>query len=42
MNVYELAKKYYPNLWDINRLKILVEAGHLTVKEYQEIVGKKE
>lgn len=38
MSVYEMAKKYYPRLWDVNRLKALVEAGHLTVKEYKELI----
>lgn len=40
MSVYEMAKKYYPRLWDINRLKALVEAGKLTEAEYAEIVGE--
>lgn len=42
MNVYEMAKKYYPRLWDADRLKALVEEGHLTVKEYKEIIRKEE
>lgn len=40
MNVYEKAKEYYPRLWSKERLKKLVEAGHLSVKEYKEIVGE--
>lgn len=39
MLVKELAKKYYPKLWDIDRLKSLVEAGKLTEAEYEEITG---
>lgn len=38
MSIYEMAKQYYPRLWSIDRLKALVEAGRLTVKEYQEII----
>ena len=41
MNVKELAKKYYPKLWDIDRLKKLVEAGKLTKADYEEITGEK-
>lgn len=42
MNVYDMAKQYYPRLWNEDRLKALVEAGHLTVKEYKEIIRKEE
>lgn len=38
MNVYELAKKYYPDLWSKARLSALVKAGKLTEEEYKEIV----
>ena len=40
MNVFELAKKYYPALWDINRLKTLVVANKLTAEEYKLITGE--
>jgi hypothetical protein len=36
---YELAKKYYPTYWDIDRIIILVKKGLLTEKEYKEITG---
>ena len=36
---FELAKKYYPRLWDINRINALYEAGKLTEEEYNEIAG---
>ena len=36
---YELAKKYYPNLWGKETLQQLVNAGKLTPEEYEEIVG---
>ena len=39
MTVFEMAKKYYPRLWDDNRLRQLVDAGRLTEDEYQAIVG---
>lgn len=38
-SVYELAKKYYPTLWDINRLRALVAAGKLTQEQFDEITG---
>ena len=40
MSVYEMAKKYYPRLWDKARLDALVEAGRLTRTEADEIVGE--
>ena len=40
MNVYELAKLYYPDLWSAERLKILVQAGKLTKNEYADITGE--
>ena len=40
MNVKELARKYYPKLWDIDRIKALVAAGKLTEADYKEITGK--
>lgn len=39
MTLYEMAKQYYPRLWDKNRLELLVNAGKLTDAEYREIVG---
>ena len=39
MKVFEMAKKYYPRLWDEDRLRQLVDAGRLTEDEYQAIVG---
>lgn len=40
MNVYELAKKYYPTLWSKERLESLVLANKLTKREYKEITGE--
>lgn len=40
MNVKALAQKYYPSLWDIDRLKVLVAAGKLTEDDYKEITGE--
>ena len=37
MNAKALAQKYYPRLWDIDRLKALVAAGKLTEADYKEI-----
>lgn len=42
MTVYEMCQKYYPKLWDINRINTLKDAGKITTKEYQEITAKKE
>jgi len=42
MSIYELACKYYPRLWDKQRLKALVAAGRLTSQEVQEIIQDKE
>ena len=40
MSVYEMAKKYYPVLWDIDRIRQLVEAKRLTSQEGAEITGE--
>lgn len=40
MSVYELAARYYPRLWDKQRLEALVRAGRLTAAEYREITGE--
>lgn len=37
MTVYEMAKQYYPRLWDDARLDQLVQAGRLTPEEAEEI-----
>lgn len=39
MTVLEMAKKYYPRLWDIKRIEALYEAGKLTEEEYNELVN---
>lgn len=38
MSVYLLAQKYYPRLWDKERLEALVAAGRLTQEEYDSMV----
>ncbi len=40
MDVKALAQKYYPKLWDVDRIKALVAAGKLTETDYKEITGK--
>lgn len=42
MSIYDLAKRYYPRLWDKSRLEALVSAGRLTQEEFAEIVGEAE
>ena len=39
MNVYELAKKYYPLMWDKSRIDALYKARKLTEAEYKDIIG---
>ena len=34
--VFEMAKKYFPHLWGIERINALYEAGKLTEEEYKE------
>lgn len=40
MSVYEMAKAYYPRLWDTARLEALAAAGRLTKDELCEITGE--
>lgn len=40
MNAFELALKYYPLLWDENRIKALLNAGKITADEYEQIINK--
>lgn len=40
-SVYEMAKMYYPQLWDKARLERLVEAGKLTIEQMDEIIEVK-
>ena len=42
MSVAELARKYYPRLWDRARLEALAAAGRLTEAEVREIGGEEE
>ena len=39
MSVYEMAKMYYPRLWDEARIRALMEAGKLTEEEAEAILG---
>lgn len=36
---YELARKYYPRLWDKSRIEALIQAGRLTEDEATEILN---
>ena len=38
--VKTLAEKYYPVLWQLDRLKALVAAGKLSAEEYKAITGE--
>ena len=37
MTAFEMAKKYYPRLWDDSRIDALVAAGKLTEAEAKKI-----
>ena len=39
MTVYEMAKKYYPRLWDKERIEALYKVGKLTKEEYNSIIN---
>ena len=38
MSVFEMAKKYYPRLWDAERIERLAEAGKLSEEEKRKIL----
>ena len=40
MTVFEMASKYYPRMWSIERLQNLVKANKLTADEYKKITGE--
>lgn len=40
MTVKEMAKNYYPKLWNIERLKALVAVNKLSEEDFKEITGK--
>lgn len=37
MSIYEMAKSYYPRLWDKARIELLVSAKRLTREQADEI-----
>ena len=39
MTIFEMAKKYYPRLWNKKRIDALYDAGKLTDDEYAEILS---
>lgn len=41
MSVYELSLRYYPRLWDEERIRALEAAGKLTQEEVGQILGRK-
>lgn len=36
----EIAKRNYPNPWNIAMLRVLVERGRITAEEFKEITGE--
>lgn len=40
MTVYDMAKQYYPRLWDKSRIYALVDVGRLTKEEADEIISE--
>ncbi|MCI8525601.1 MAG: XkdX family protein [Oscillospiraceae bacterium] len=41
MTTFELAKQYYPRLWNRERIEALAAAGRLTAAEAKEILEGK-
>lgn len=39
MDVCELAKKYYPRLWNEARLRLLEQAGRLTAEQVESLLA---
>lgn len=37
---YEMAKDYYPKLWDKERIRTLADFGKITPEQYKEITGE--
>lgn len=37
---YEITKKNYPENWNIEMVKHLVELGRITITEYKDITGE--
>ena len=37
--VKEIAADYYPTLWSVDRLKMLVSVGRLSEADYNELTG---
>lgn len=40
IDVYEMAKKNYPDPWNKAMIRKLVERGKLTPEQYEEITGE--
>ena len=38
--IYEMAKKNYPHLWNIDMLRTLVAKGRITPEQFKEITGE--
>ncbi len=38
--IYEMAKKNYPQLWNIDMLRTLVAKGRITPEQFKEITGE--
>lgn len=36
----EIAKRNYPDPWNITMLRVLVERGKITAEEFKEITGE--
>lgn len=37
--IYNMAKKYYPDLWNFQRVELLYNNGKLTEEEYNDVIG---
>lgn len=38
--IYDMAKRNYPHLWNIEMLRALVDKGRITPEQFKEITGK--
>lgn len=41
MIILDMAKKYYPKLWNKKRILALLEAGRITKEDFEVITGEK-
>lgn len=40
VNYYEMAKRNYPDLWNVEMLRKFVQKGRITEAQFEEITGE--